>query len=54
MAILVASCSQYKPSTSYTASRKVLEKSVDRNIKLIANEESVIDSVISKHPERNT
>jgi len=53
MAVLLASCSQQQARRPLTqTSGKFMKESVDRNIKLIANEESLIDSVISKHPER--
>lgn len=51
--LLLASCSQQQARRPLTqTSGKFMKESVNRNIKLIANEESLIDSVIRKHPER--
>lgn len=53
MAVLTASCSQQQARRPLTqTSSKFMKESVSRNIKLIANEEALIDSVIQKHPER--
>lgn len=53
-AIILASCSQQQARRPLTqTSGKFMKESVNRNIKLIANEEALIDSVIRKHPERN-
>lgn len=52
-AILLASCSQQQARRPLTqTSGKFMKESMNRNIKLIANEEALIDSVIRKHPER--
>ena len=52
-AILLASCSQQQARRPLTqTSGKFMKESMYRNIKLIANEEALIDSVIRKHPER--
>lgn len=52
-AILLTSCSQQQARRPLTqTSGKFMKESVNRNIKLIANEEALIDSVIRKHPER--
>lgn len=52
-AILLASCSQQQARKPITqTSGEFLKASVNRNIKLIANEEAMIDSVIKKNPER--
>ena len=52
-AILLASCSQQQARRPLTqTSGKFMKESMSRNIKLIANEEALIDSVIRKHPER--
>lgn len=54
IATFLASCSQQqqarRPLTE--TSGKFMKESMDRNIKLIANEEALIDSVIKSHPER--
>lgn len=53
-AIFLASCSQQQARRPITqTSGKFMKESVDRNIKLIASEEALIDSVIRQHPERN-
>ena len=53
MATLFASCSQQQARRPITqTSGKFMTESVNRNIKLIANEEALIDSVIKKHSER--
>lgn len=53
-ALVLASCSQQQARKPLTqTSGKFMKESVKRNIKLIANEEAIIDSVIRKHPERN-
>ena len=52
-ALVLASCSQQQARKPLTqTSGKFMKESVNRNIKLIANEEALIDSVIRKHPER--
>lgn len=52
-AVLLTSCSQQQARRPLTqTSGKFMKESVNRNIKLIANEEALIDSVIKKHPER--
>lgn len=52
--VLLASCSQQQQARRPLSqtSGKFMKESVHRNIKLIANEEALIDSVIRKHPER--
>lgn len=53
VAIALTSCSQQQARRPLTqTSGKFMKESVNRNIKLIANEEALIDSVIKKHPER--
>ena len=53
VAVLAASCSQQQARRPLTqTSGKFMKESVSRNIKLIANEEALIDSVIKKNPER--
>ena len=50
---LLASCSQQQARRPISqTSGKFMKESVKRNIKLIANEEALIDSVIKNHPER--
>lgn len=50
---ILASCSQQQARKPLTqTSGKFMKESVNRNIKLIANEEALIDSVIRKNPER--
>ncbi|WP_396178641.1 gliding motility-associated peptidyl-prolyl isomerase GldI [Flavobacterium sp.] len=52
-ALILASCSQQQARKPITqTSGKFMKESVDRNIKLIANEEALIDSIIRKNPER--
>lgn len=52
-AVLLASCSQQQARRPLTQnSGQFMKESMNRNIKLIANEEAMIDSVIRKHPER--
>lgn len=52
-AVLLANCSQQQARRPITqTSGTFMKESVDRNIKLIANEEALIDSVMRKHPER--
>lgn len=52
-AVLLISCSQQQARKPLTqTSGKFMKESVNRNIKLIANEEALIDSVIRNHPER--
>ena len=52
-AVALTSCSQQQARRPITqTSGKFMKESVDRNIKLIANEEALIDSVIKNHPER--
>ena len=51
--VLIASCSQQQARRPISqTSGKFMKESVKRNIKLIANEEALIDSVIRNHPER--
>lgn len=51
--VLLASCSQQQARRPISqTSGKFMKESVKRNIKLIANEEALIDSVIKNHPER--
>lgn len=53
LAVLVSSCSQQQARRPLTqTSGKFMKESMNRNIKLIANEEALIDSVIQKNPER--
>ena len=53
-AVLLASCSQQQARRPLTQnSGQFMKESMNRNIKLIANEEAMIDSLIKKHPERN-
>ncbi|WP_432669929.1 gliding motility-associated peptidyl-prolyl isomerase GldI [Flavobacterium sp. SM2513] len=53
IAVLLASCSQQQARRPLTqTSGKFMKESVNRNIKLIANEEALIDSLIKNHPER--
>lgn len=53
VALALTSCSQQQARRPLTqTSGKFMKESVNRNIKLIANEEALIDSVIKKHPER--
>jgi gliding motility-associated peptidyl-prolyl isomerase len=53
IAVLVSSCSQQQARRPLTqTSGKFMKESMNRNIKLIANEEALIDSVIQKNPER--
>jgi gliding motility-associated peptidyl-prolyl isomerase len=50
---LLASCSQQQARRPLTqTSGQFMKESANRNIKLIANEEALIDSVIRKNPER--
>ena len=51
--VFLASCSQQQARRPISqTSGKFMKESVKRNIKLIANEEALIDSVIKNHPER--
>lgn len=51
--VLLGSCSQQQARRPISqTSGKFMKESVKRNIKLIANEEALIDSVIKNHPER--
>lgn len=51
--VLLTNCSQQQARRPLTqTSGKFMKESVNRNIKLIANEEALIDSVIKKNPER--
>lgn len=53
VAVALMSCSKQQARRPLTqTSGKFMKESVNRNIKLIANEEALIDSVIKKHPER--
>lgn len=52
--VLLTSCSQQQARRPISqTSGTFMKESVDRNIKLIANEEALIDSIIRNHPERN-
>ncbi len=53
IAILLASCSQQQARRPLTqTSGKFMKESMNRNIKLIANEEALINAEIKNHPER--
>ena len=53
VALALTSCSQQQARKPITqTSGTFMKESVNRNIKLIANEEALIDSVIKNHPER--
>lgn len=53
IAILLVSCSQQQARKPLTqTSGKFMKESMNRNIKLIANEEALINAEIKNHPER--
>ena len=54
VAVALTGCSQQQARRPLSqTSGKFMKESVNRNIKLIANEEASIDSLIKNHPERN-